>query len=199
MTTRGFGEKRSRPDSTRVPPGQHVVGDEFPVLTAGPTEDIDESEWRLTVTDGLTTVEYDWQRLHGLDQSEITTDIHCVTHWTKFDTHWGGVLIETLFDDAGVGDDEFAIVTSYGGYTTNVPVVDLLDHGSMIATSYEGEPIEAEHGGPARLLVPHLYFWKSAKWVREIRLSDDDEPGFWEVAGYHNYGDPWREQRYYGD
>ena len=197
MATRGF-EGRSRLDSNRVPPGQHVVPD-FPVLTAGGTEDIDQDEWRLTVSDGISTKSYDWDQLHALGVETITVDIHCVTHWSKLDTTWSGVRLSTLFDDAGVGDFDHAIITSYGGYTTNLPLSDLTDHDAMVATSYEGEPIEAEHGGPARLLVPHLYLWKSAKWLSEIMLSDEDEPGFWEVSGYHNYGDPWREQRYFSD
>jgi DMSO/TMAO reductase YedYZ molybdopterin-dependent catalytic subunit len=197
MTTRGF-EGRSRFDSDRVPPGQHVVAD-FPVLTAGGTEEIDPDEWRLTVSDGIASKSYDWDSLHALGVEAITVDIHCVTHWSKLDTTWSGVRLPTLFEDAGVGEFDYANITSYGGYTTNLPLADLTDHEAMVATSYEGEPIEAEHGGPARLLVPHLYLWKSAKWLSDIVLSDDEEPGFWEVSGYHNYGDPWREQRYFSD
>lgn len=197
MATRGF-QGRSRLDSSRVPPGQHLVED-FPVLTAGGTQDVDQNDWRLSVSDGISSKTYDWEQLHAVGVETITVDIHCVTHWSKLDTTWGGVGLSALFDDAGVGDRDHAIITSYGGYTTNLPLSDLTDHDAMVATSYEGEPIEAEHGGPARLLVPHLYLWKSAKWLSEIMLSDEDEPGFWEVSGYHNYGDPWREQRYFSD
>ena len=197
MTTRGF-QGRSRIANDAVPPGQYVT-DDFPVLTAGPTVDIAKADWRLTVTDGIASKSYDWVALHKLEMVEVTTDIHCVTHWSKLDTVWEGVSIATLFDDAGMGDFDFALVTSYGDYSTNLPVVDLTDHDAMIAVKYDGAPIETEHGGPVRLLVPHLYLWKSAKWVREIQLSDQEDQGFWEAAGYHNYGDPWREQRYYSD
>ncbi len=197
MVTRGF-TGRARSASDAVPPGQYVTAD-FPVLTAGPTIAIEPEEWELTIGDGATSKTYDWDDLHGLPMVTITTDIHCVTHWSKRDTTWEGVSISTLFDDAGVDDLPFALVSSYGGYTTNLPVADLVDRDAMIAVRFDGGEIAAEHGGPARLLVPHLYLWKSAKWVRDIRLSDDEQQGFWETAGYHNYGDPWREQRYYSD
>ena len=197
MAQRAF-QGRSRQTSDRVPPGQYLT-DDFPVLTAGPTIDITADEWELTVGDGLTSKTYGWAALHQLEMTEITTDIHCVTHWSKLNTTWRGVAIPTLLDDAGVGDFDFALISSYGDYTTNLPVIDLTEHDAMIAVAFDGAEIEAEHGGPARLLVPHLYLWKSAKWVREIRLSDDEGQGFWEAAGYHNYGDPWREQRYFSD
>jgi len=170
-----------------------------PVLTAGPTVDIGRDEWQVTVTDGHTSKTYDWAALHELEMIELTTDIHCVTHWSKLGTRWEGVPVSVLFDDAGVGDLDFALVSSYGDYTTNLPAADLTDRDAIIAVKFDGAAIEPEHGGPARLLVPHLYLWKSAKWVREIRLSDSEDQGFWEAAGYHNYGDPWREQRYFGD
>jgi len=197
MATRGFQGRARRADD-RVPPGQYAT-DDFPVLTAGPTIDIPTDEWELTVTDGITSKTYDWAALQGFEMTQLVTDIHCVTHWTKLDTAWEGVAISTLFDDAGVGDLDHALISSYGDYTTNLPVVDLTEHDAMIAVVYDGAAIEAEHGGPARLLVPHLYLWKSAKWVREIRLADEEDQGFWEAAGYHNYGDPWREQRYFSD
>lgn len=197
MATRRF-QGRARPTSDRVPPGQYVT-DDFPVLTAGPTIEVPIGEWRLTVSDGLTSKTYDWAALHELEMTELRTDIHCVTHWSKLDTVWEGVPMSTLFEDAGVGDYDFALVSSYGGYTTNLPAIDLTNHDAMIAVKFDGDGIEAEHGGPARLFVPHLYLWKSAKWVQEILLSDQEDQGFWEVAGYHNYGDPWREQRYYSD
>ncbi len=197
MAQRAF-QGRTRQPNDNVPPGQYVT-DDFPVLTAGPTIEIPTAEWELTITDGLTSKTYDWAALHELEMTELTTDIHCVTHWSKLNTTWHGVAIPALFDDAGVGDFDFALVSSYGDYTTNLPVLDLTEHDAMIAVRYDGEEIEAEHGGPARLFVPHLYLWKSAKWVREIQLSDDEGQGFWEAAGYHNYGDPWREQRYFSD
>jgi len=197
MATRGF-QGRSRDASDRVPPGQYAT-DDFPVLTAGPTIDIGTNEWELTITDGIASKTYDWLALQQFEPTELTTDIHCVTHWSKLDTTWEGVPISNLFDDAGVGDFDFALISSYGDYTTNLPVIDLTEHDAMIALRYDGAEIEAEHGGPARLLVPHLYLWKSAKWVREIHLADHEDQGFWEAAGYHNYGDPWREQRYFSD
>lgn len=197
MATRGF-QGRGRSTDGRVPPGQYLT-DDFPVLTAGPTELVDTSEWELTVTDGMVTSTFDWASLHALPMETITTDIHCVTHWSKFDTTWRGVPIEALFDAAGVGDFDFALVSSYGGYTTNLPITDLVDRDAMVAVEFDGAPLEAEHGGPVRLLVPHLYLWKSAKWLSGIRLGDDEDQGFWEAAGYHNYGDPWSEQRYTSD
>ncbi len=197
MTTRGF-QGRGRSTDGRVPPGQHVT-DDFPVLTAGPTEFVDTAEWELAVTDGMVTSTFDWASLHELPMETVTTDIHCVTHWSKFDTTWRGVPIEALFDAAGVGDFDYALVSSYGGYTTNLPVTDLIDRDAMVAVEFDGAPLEAEHGGPARLLVPHLYLWKSAKWLSGIQLGDDEDQGFWEAAGYHNYGDPWSEQRYTND
>jgi DMSO/TMAO reductase YedYZ molybdopterin-dependent catalytic subunit len=197
MATRGF-QGRARTTDGRVPPGQYVT-DDFPVLTAGSTEFVDTSEWELTVSDGMVTSTFDWNGLHELPMETITTDIHCVTHWSKFDTTWRGVPIEALFEAAGVGDFDFALVSSYGGYTTNLPVTDLIDRDAMVAVEFDGAAIETEHGGPARLLVPHLYLWKSAKWLSGIRLGDDEDQGFWEAAGYHNYGDPWSEQRYTSD
>ena len=125
-------------------------------------------------------------------------DIHCVTRWSKLETQWRGVALDTLLEDVETAAD-FALVHSYGGYTTNLPLEDLLDGQAWVAFEYDGDALAAEHGGPARLLVPHLYFWKSAKWVRGLDLLLHDEPGFWEQLGYHDYGDPWREQRYQGD
>ncbi|MEQ8716369.1 MAG: molybdopterin-dependent oxidoreductase [Acidimicrobiales bacterium] len=173
--------------------------DDFPVLTAGPTIDVDRDEWRLSVSDGVVSKDYDWDGLHGVGVEDLVTDIHCVTHWTKLGTRWSGVPVGALFDDAGVGDHDFALVSSYGDYTTNLPVSDLVHHDAMVAVAFDGAPIERVHGGPVRLVVPHLYFWKSAKWLREIRVSDHEEQGFWEAAGYHDHGDPWTEQRYHGD
>lgn len=197
MVTRGF-QGRRRGQSERVPPGQYEV-DTFPVLTAGPTPRIDKSDWSLTLTDGSISKSYDWRSLHDLGLDSIEVDIHCVTHWTKLGTRWEGVRLSKLLEDANVTDLPFCLAVSYGGYVTNLPTKDLLEPDSMIATRYQDAPLEAEHGGPARLLVPHLYLWKSAKWIHELRLVEHDQPGFWESAGYHNYGDPWREQRYFGD
>ena len=136
--------------------------------------------------------------LQALPNETLTVDLHCVTKWSKLGTPWRGVRVETLLEDVETAAD-FVLAHSYGGYTTNMPLEDLLEGQAWIVYEYDGAPVPAEHGGPARLLVPHLYLWKSAKWVRELQLLLQDEPGFWETAGYHNYGDPWREQRYWGD
>jgi DMSO/TMAO reductase YedYZ molybdopterin-dependent catalytic subunit len=197
IVSRGFGRRRDRP-SANLPPGQYLVND-FPVLSAGPTPRIDLDDWELTITNESGDVRrWDWAAFRALESETITTDIHCVTKWSKLGTGWEGVPLDTLLADVETSAG-FALVSSYGGYTTNLPLEDLLDGQAWIAFRFDGEDLEPEHGGPARLLVPHLYLWKSAKWVRGIRLLDQDEPGFWESLGYHNYGDPWREQRYWGD
>ncbi|MFL6052103.1 MAG: molybdopterin-dependent oxidoreductase, partial [Actinoallomurus sp.] len=141
---------------------------------------------------------WSWQELLSLPSEQPNVDIHCVTKWSKLGTAWEGVSLDTLFASVETAAD-YALVRSYGGYTTNLPLADLLGGKAWIAYRYEGKDLAGEHGGPARLLVPHLYFWKSAKWVTGIELRDHDAPGFWESAGYHIYGDPWREQRYAGD
>jgi DMSO/TMAO reductase YedYZ molybdopterin-dependent catalytic subunit len=125
-------------------------------------------------------------------------DIHCVTKWTKLDTTWQGVSLDVLLEGSAF-DAAYAMVFADGEYTTNLPVADITGGKAWIATSYDGSELAPEHGGPARMLVPHLYFWKSAKWVRGLQFQQNDEPGFWERLGYNNYGDPWREQRYWGD
>jgi DMSO/TMAO reductase YedYZ molybdopterin-dependent catalytic subunit len=193
----GFtGRRRSADD--RLPPGQYLTYD-FPVLSAGPTPRISTDQWEFTITtEAGQAHRWSWSDLMKLTNEEITTDIHCVTKWSKLGTTWRGIPLDTFFDDIDTAAD-YALAYSYGGYTTNVPLDDLLDHRAWITWEFEGEPLNPEHGGPARLLVPHLYFWKSAKWIRGIRLSFEDEPGFWEGIGYHEYGDPWREQRYQGD
>ena len=197
VITRGFSG-RPRRDETPLPPGQYLV-DDFPVLAAGPTPRIDRADWQFTVTTELGDEHrWSWEQFLEFPREEITTDIHCVTRWSKLRTNWEGVAIDTLLDEVETSA-EYALVSSYGGYSTNVPLEDLLDGQAWIADRYDGDELEAEHGGPARLLVPHLYFWKSAKWVRAIQLLDEDDPGFWEVRGYHNDGDPWQEQRYSDD
>jgi DMSO/TMAO reductase YedYZ molybdopterin-dependent catalytic subunit len=169
------------------------------VLSAGPTPRIDMQQWEFSiVTETGQRHSWSWQEMLDLPTESFTVDIHCVTKWSKLATDWRGVSLDTLFADVESAAD-YALAHSYGGYTTNLPVADLLDGQAWIAHTYDGAPLEPEHGGPARLLVPHLYLWKSAKWVRSIELSHEDHPGFWETAGYHNYGDPWREQRYWGD
>ncbi|MFS8096727.1 sulfite oxidase-like oxidoreductase [Lentzea alba] len=193
----GFTGRRQSPD-VQLPPGQYLTED-FPVLTAGPTPRVPTDRWELTVSTEVGTKHtWSWQQLIELPAEKITTDIHCVTKWSKLRTRWKGVSLDVLLEDVETAAD-FALVHSYGGYTTNLPLEDLLDGQAWIAYRYDDDDLTPEHGGPARLLVPHLYFWKSAKWVRGIQLLLEDEPGFWETAGYHDYGDPWREQRYQGD
>ena len=196
--SRGFHRRRPDVDPDRLPPGQYETRD-FPVLSAGPTPHTPLDEWSFTIHGAVDEpVSWTWQELNALPQETITKDIHCVTKWSKFDTVWTGVAIDTLLQDVSTSA-EYVVAFSDGGYTTNVPLADLTDGQAWVATQFGGEPLEPEHGGPARLLVPHLYFWKSAKWVRGLELREDDEPGFWETYGYHNYGDPWKEQRYWGD
>jgi DMSO/TMAO reductase YedYZ molybdopterin-dependent catalytic subunit len=197
--SRGFlGRRRKDAPAGRVPPGQYLT-DGFPILAAGPTPRVDLAEWRLSLVGEIDEpLEWSWDELQALPQEQITVDIHCVTKWSKLDTGWVGVSLDTLLADVDTSA-EYVLARSYGGYTTNLPLADVSDGKAWIAHTYDGEPLDPEHGGPARLLVPHLYFWKSAKWVREIELRGDDEPGFWEGYGYHSYGDPWREQRYAGD
>ncbi len=197
--SRGFrGKRRDEGPTDRVPPGQYLV-DDFPVLSAGPTPRTPLEQWDFAVTrDVGEPKRWTWEEFRALPSETITKDIHCVTKWSKLDTDWEGVAVDTLLEDVETSA-EYAIAFCDGGYTTNVPLEDLTDGKAWVAYNYDGEPLDPEHGGPARLLVPHLYFWKSAKWVRGLRLVDEDEPGFWESLGYHMYGDPWREQRYWGD
>jgi DMSO/TMAO reductase YedYZ molybdopterin-dependent catalytic subunit len=196
--SRGFRRRSTDPtDGSRLPPGQYLVED-FPVLSAGPTPYTPLEEWTFAIVADGPRAEWTWEEFSALPTEEIRTDIHCVTKWSKLDTSWEGVSIDTLLERIE-HDASYVLALCDGGYTTNLPLEDLVDGKAWIATVYEGGPLEPEHGGPARLLVSHLYLWKSAKWVRELRLMDHDEPGFWETYGYHMYGDPWREQRYSGD
>ena len=197
--TRGFhGRRRPDVDPARVPPGQYVTQD-FPVLSAGPTPHGSLESWSFTIRGQVDQPHtWTWDEFQALPRETVTRDIHCVTKWSKLDTVWTGVSLDTLLDGVETSA-EYATAFSDGGYTTNLPLEDLTGGRAWIAFSYDGEPLHPEHGGPARLLVPHLYFWKSAKWVRGLTLTIEDQPGFWELAGYHNYGDPWREQRYWSD
>jgi DMSO/TMAO reductase YedYZ molybdopterin-dependent catalytic subunit len=197
--SRGFkGKRRDAASSSRVPPGQHVVND-FPVLSAGPTPRVPLSEWTFSIVGEVDEPKvWTWEEFRKLPSESVTVDIHCVTKWSKLDTTWRGVSLETILDAVETAA-EYAVAYSDGGYTTNLPIDDLRGTQAWIAYEYDGQPLHPEHGGPARLLVPHLYLWKSAKWVRGISLQNEDEPGFWESNGYHLRGDPWREQRYWGD
>jgi DMSO/TMAO reductase YedYZ molybdopterin-dependent catalytic subunit len=197
IVSRGFTGRR-RPDKANLPPGQYLVQD-FPVLSAGPTPLNTRKGWEFRITTESGQVHtWDWDSFRALPTEDITVDIHCVTKWSKFGTRWRGVSVDTLMAEVATSAG-YALARAVGDYTTNLPLADLLDGKAWIAFSYDGKDLALEHGGPARLLVPHLYLWKSAKWIRGIELLDQDQPGFWESLGYHNYGDPWREQRYWGD
>jgi DMSO/TMAO reductase YedYZ molybdopterin-dependent catalytic subunit len=197
VTTRGF-HGREAASAHKLPPGQYETHG-FPVLSAGPTPRIPLDRWQFTITtEQGKKHSWSWPQFLSLPQEEVRVDIHCVTKWSKFDTVWQGVAVDTLLRnvETAVG---FVTVHSYGGYTTNLRLADLRDGKAWIVHQFDGRPLEPEHGGPARLLVPHLYFWKSAKWVNGLTLTSEDKPGFWELFGYNNHGDPWREQRYTGD
>ena len=198
MVTRGFfGKGNDNLDKKRLPPGQYLEN-RFPVLSAEPTPDINLLDWKLSFSyNNEIMAEIDWNSLIKIESTEFTKDIHCVTRWTKFDMNWRGVSVQNIIKslDLEVPSD-WVMIGSSTGYTTNLPTEDLLREFTLIAYEYEKKPITPEHGGPIRLLVPHLYFWKSAKWVSSINFIDEDKPGFWENYGYHMYGDPWKEQRY---
>ncbi|HSI80722.1 MAG TPA: sulfite oxidase-like oxidoreductase [Solirubrobacterales bacterium] len=200
FVSRGFSGRRRQPDDLvrRLPPGQYAERG-FPVLTAGPTPDVPTSEWRLRI-DGMVAepAEWSWEEFGALAAEDVPCDIHCVTKWSKLGTSFRGVSVDTLLE-AAEPLGAYAIAHSYGGYTTNLALEDIADGKAWVVTAHEGEPLAREHGGPARLLVPHLYFWKSAKWIAGLRVMDHDEPGFWEANGYHNRGDPWKEERYWTD
>ena len=197
IISRGF-TGRGRTESTKLPPGQYLTKD-FPVLSAGPTPQVRTEDWEFTVTTESGAVHsWNWAAFLTLPIKEFTVDLHCVTRWSKLATTWQGVSLDTLFDGIETSAS-YALAHSYGGYTTNVPLKDLRNGQAWIAFRYDGKDLPPEHGGPARLLIPHLYLWKSAKWVNGITLMTEDKPGFWESLGYNNYGDPWREQRYWGD
>jgi DMSO/TMAO reductase YedYZ molybdopterin-dependent catalytic subunit len=193
--TRGFtrGPRESRDE--RLPPGQTLVGD-WPVLSAGATPAVDAARWTFTIRTEDREHTWTWDEVRALGLEDVTVDIHCVTHWSKLAMPWRGVRLDALFADVET-THEYCMVHSHGGYTTNVPLAELLDGQAWIAFEADGEPLAPEHGGPARLLVPHLYFWKSAKWVSGIVMQPRDDPGFWESSGYHLHGDPWKEERYW--
>jgi DMSO/TMAO reductase YedYZ molybdopterin-dependent catalytic subunit len=199
LVSRGFHRRRrDGAPAGRIPPGQYLT-DDFPVLSAGPTPELSLAEWTFSIAGEVDRPRtWTWEEFRALPSETITADIHCVTKWSKLDTVWEGISIDTLLDGIGT-DAEYVTAFCEGGYTTNLPLEEVTGGKAWIALAYDGEPLDPEHGGPARLLVPHLYFWKSAKWVRGLTLHVEDEPGFWESYGYHLLGDPWREQRYWGD
>ena len=199
--TRGFARKRPEDPARRLPPGQYDVGSGWPVLTAEATPVVHTDQWRFAV-DGLVdrATTWTWEEIHQLPRSSYAGDIHCVTTWSKFDVAFTGVSVDDLLAAAGPQEGaRFVMAHSSTGYTTNLPLADVTGGRAWVVWEYGGEPLPRQHGGPARLLVPHLYFWKSAKWVSRLELMAEDRPGFWEQNGYHDLGDPWREQRYQGD
>jgi DMSO/TMAO reductase YedYZ molybdopterin-dependent catalytic subunit len=199
--TRGFTGRQRRPDGVRLPPGQYDAGRSWPVLSAEPTPTLTPDRWTFTV-DGLVEhpTTWSWDEIHALPQSSYHGAIHCVTAWSKFGMAFDGVSVDVLLQIAGPAPTATHVLAySHTGYTTNLPLADVTGGRAWVVWAVDGAPLPVEHGGPARLLVPHLYFWKSAKWVAGITVLDHDEPGFWERNGYHDRGDPWLEQRYRGD
>lgn len=198
--TRGF-LGRNRHLDPRLPPGQYDTGSDFPVLTAEVTPRVRLDQWSLTV-DGLVAAQqnWTWPQIQAFPNSEYRGDIHCVTTWSKLGTWFGGVSVDELLQEAApLPQATHIMATSTTGYTTNLPLADITGGKAWIVWSHEDKPLSVAHGGPIRMLVPHLYFWKSAKWISRITLMDHDEQGFWERNGYHDRGDPWKEQRYQGD
>jgi DMSO/TMAO reductase YedYZ molybdopterin-dependent catalytic subunit len=194
IISRGFTGRRDAAEA-KLPPGQYLTSD-FPVLSAGPTPSISHDRWEFTIDDGSTVLQrWDWNSFRDLATQTVTVDLHCVTRWSKLGTAWEGVSLDTLLANVKT-DLPFAMFRSYGDYTTNLPLKDVVNKQAWIVFKYDGSDLASEHGGPARLLVPHLYLWKSAKWIKGLTLLPHDKPGFWEGLGYHMYGDPWREQRY---
>jgi DMSO/TMAO reductase YedYZ molybdopterin-dependent catalytic subunit len=202
IASRGFGGRgRGRERDPRLPPGQYDVGKDWPTLTAEVTPRFTLDRWTFTI-DGLVdkTRNWTWQDVSALPSSKYEGDIHCVTTWSKLATNFTGVSVDLLLDQVDLGEGAaYVLATSTTGYTTNLPLDDLRGGKAWLAWEHEGKPLTAEHGGPIRLLVPHLYFWKSAKWITKFTVLNFDEPGFWERNGYHDRGDPWQEQRYQGD
>jgi DMSO/TMAO reductase YedYZ molybdopterin-dependent catalytic subunit len=198
FVSRGFVGKRQPVDKAeRLPPGQYLTND-FPVLSAGPTPHINLSDWSFSI-DGLVNenVKWTWDEFMHLPKQTFVVDISCVTKWTKLDMAWEGVSVDSLLEHVSLDRRaHFVTAFSHEGYTTNLPIEDILNGRAFVAYRYAGQPLAPEHGGPARLVVPHLYFWKSAKWVAGLRFTEKDKAGFWESAGYHNHGDPWKEERY---
>ena len=198
FVSRGFfGKRQSADKSERIPPGQYITED-FPVLTAGPTPRLALDQWSFSI-EGLVDkkVSWNWQEFQQLPAQTFVVDISCVTKWTKLDMRWEGVSVDNLLEHVDLDSKvKFVTIFCHEGYTTNLPIEDILNGKAFIATRYDGKPLAPEHGGPARMVVPHLYFWKSAKWVAGLRFTEKDRAGFWESAGYHDHGDPWKEERY---
>ncbi len=187
-------------DPARLPPGQYHT-ERYPVLHVGDVPDISREEFRLRVfgeVERPTTFTFD--DLVALGTVDETVDLHCVTKWSKFDMQWKGVRFSDVVGSCGVlPSAHFVLEYAAYGYTTNVPLADCMRDDVLLAWEHDGVPLEPEHGGPVRMVIPHLYLWKSAKWLEGIELRATDQPGFWEQNGYHMYGDPFREQRFSGD
>ena len=185
-------------DPARIPPGQYLTS-KFPVLTYGRNPRVDLPSWSLSVWGEVEEpFSVTWDELMAMEQVTLTTDIHCVTRWSKLDTTWTGVRVRDLLDRAKVTPEgKFVLAHSDGGYTTNMPLELLYDDDVLVAHTYEGAPLELDHGAPLRLLVPKRYFWKSAKFLRQLEIMTEDRQGFWELSGYHNDGDPFTEQRHW--
>ena len=192
--------KIARPDDQRLPPGQHLTQD-WPVLDLGITPNIPRERWRLDVYGAVETpLFWDFGQFSAQPQSTFVSDIHCVTTWSRYDNQWEGLSTRALLDACQPKPEaRFVVLESHDGYTTNLSLEDFASEDALLAHSWQGSPIERDHGGPVRVIVPHLYFWKSAKWLQRIQFVSDDKPGYWEVRGYHNRGDPWQEQRYSDD
>jgi DMSO/TMAO reductase YedYZ molybdopterin-dependent catalytic subunit len=192
--------RTARPETERLPPGQHLVRD-WPVLDLGVQPDIAREAWRLRISGVVENpLVWDWAGFAALPQSRFTSDIHCVTTWSRYDNRWDGVATRDILETARpMPEARFVVLHSADGYTTNLPLEDFAAEDALLAHSWDGAPLSRQHGGPVRLVVPHLYFWKSAKWLRGIDFLTDDGPGYWEVRGYHDRGDPWKEQRYSDD
>jgi DMSO/TMAO reductase YedYZ molybdopterin-dependent catalytic subunit len=198
FVSRGFfGKRQPAEKAGRVPPGQYITED-YPVLSAGPTPRIPLDHWTFTI-EGLVQekVSWNWDEFLKLPARKFVVDISCVTKWTKLDMSWEGVSVDILLEHVKLDPRaQFVTAFSHEGYTTNLPLEDIVNGKAFIAYKYDGKPLTPEHGGPARMVVPHLYFWKSAKWVAGLRFMEKDKAGFWESAGYHQHGDPWKEERY---
>ena len=190
----------TRPEDQRLPPGQHLTKD-WPVLDLGVVPPVSRERWRLDVYGAIENpVFWTFAEFTAQKQAQFTSDIHCVTTWSRYDNEWEGLATRELLAACQPREDaRFVVLHSYDGYTTNLALEDFAAEDALLAHSWSGDPLELEHGGPVRVVVPHLYFWKSAKWLQRIEFRSDDAPGYWEVRGYHNRGDPWKEERYSGD
>jgi DMSO/TMAO reductase YedYZ molybdopterin-dependent catalytic subunit len=194
---RGLGTGSEHDSRERLPPGQKLVTDHWPVLDLGLHPEVSPAEWQLAITGAAVAATLTWDDFRAMPQTTLTTDLHCVTTWSIYDARVEGVLwadfVKAIRPDQ---DATHVMLHSHDGYTTNLPLAELERPDVALVHSFGGKPLTREHGGPVRMWVPHLYAWKSAKWLKGIEFMTEDRPGFWEVRGYHNLGDPWKEQRY---